>query len=314
MNFKVEKTSTCILGYQYDHKATSITFESFTPKDINNPVYIKINFKEPMLRLLTDLTLLVTGDMTESNGTFKAQLVEIGTGNSVITNSPIFNVTIYESLPNGEENEVRDPNLDLEYVKMKELYNTIEEQLQSGGFIGEKGDSAYTVAVNNGYEGTEEEWLMSLRYDHSDEYKDFTAQMIQDLKDTSSKLTLDFNNNYQEKKDAIDKIKEDVDEINSIIADNVNGIAQESTASSILEILSSVLEEIKIVANNSMNADSLNGFSFTKMDDDSVFMSYTDENEVETGCILPTETSLTELARITEEIKDSVAIIAEEGE
>lgn len=36
------------------------------------------------------------------------------------------------------------------------------------------GMSAYELAVSNGYEGTLESWLESLRYDHSDEYKQFT--------------------------------------------------------------------------------------------------------------------------------------------
>lgn len=36
------------------------------------------------------------------------------------------------------------------------------------------GLSAYEIAVSKGYEGTIEEWLKSLRYDHSDEYKQFT--------------------------------------------------------------------------------------------------------------------------------------------
>ena len=30
--------------------------------------------------------------------------------------------------------------------------------------------SAYAIAVENGFQGTEEEWLDSLRYDHSDEF------------------------------------------------------------------------------------------------------------------------------------------------
>ena len=36
------------------------------------------------------------------------------------------------------------------------------------------GMSAYELAVSKGYEGTLESWLESLRYDHSDEYKQFT--------------------------------------------------------------------------------------------------------------------------------------------
>ena len=41
------------------------------------------------------------------------------------------------------------------------------------------GLSAYEIAVSKGYEGSIEEWLESLRYDHSDEYKQFTDTIEQ---------------------------------------------------------------------------------------------------------------------------------------
>ena len=41
------------------------------------------------------------------------------------------------------------------------------------------GLSAYEIAVIKGYEGSIEEWLESLRYDHSDEYKQFTETIEQ---------------------------------------------------------------------------------------------------------------------------------------
>ena len=37
--------------------------------------------------------------------------------------------------------------------------------------------SAYAIAVENGFEGTEEEWLKSLRYDHSDEFGALAKQV-----------------------------------------------------------------------------------------------------------------------------------------
>ena len=41
------------------------------------------------------------------------------------------------------------------------------------------GLSAYEIAVSKGYDGSIEEWLESLRYDHSDEYKQFTKTIEQ---------------------------------------------------------------------------------------------------------------------------------------
>ena len=45
------------------------------------------------------------------------------------------------------------------------------------------GLSAYEIAVIKGYEGSIEEWLESLRYDHSDEYKQFTETIEQARKE-----------------------------------------------------------------------------------------------------------------------------------
>ena len=48
------------------------------------------------------------------------------------------------------------------------------------------GMSAYELAVSKGYEGTLEAWLESLRYDHSDEYKQFTATIEEAQKEILS--------------------------------------------------------------------------------------------------------------------------------
>lgn len=49
-----------------------------------------------------------------------------------------------------------------------DLQNTLKDKLQRGDL---NGDSAYKIAVKNGYQGTEKEWLMSLQYDHSEEFQ-----------------------------------------------------------------------------------------------------------------------------------------------
>ena len=55
-----------------------------------------------------------------------------------------------------------------------------DKALQDNIFKGEKGDSAYKVAQLNGFTGTEEEWLASLRYDHSDEFTVLAEQVKAD--------------------------------------------------------------------------------------------------------------------------------------
>ena len=41
--------------------------------------------------------------------------------------------------------------------------------------------SAYAIAVKHGFVGTEEEWLLSLRYDHSEEFMELAEQVRQDV-------------------------------------------------------------------------------------------------------------------------------------
>jgi hypothetical protein len=49
-----------------------------------------------------------------------------------------------------------------------ERENPLEVTVNS--IVGLKGESAYSIAVRNGFVGTEEEWLESLRYVNDDEY------------------------------------------------------------------------------------------------------------------------------------------------
>lgn len=60
------------------------------------------------------------------------------------------------------------PNL---YEHFQEIDDYIDELLTTGGQQGEKGDSAYEVAVSEGFEGTESEWLESL---HGEDGEDGT--------------------------------------------------------------------------------------------------------------------------------------------
>ncbi|MED4126310.1 hypothetical protein P4641_20400 [Halalkalibacterium halodurans] len=46
--------------------------------------------------------------------------------------------------------------------KLYEVFEEIDEHLASGGMDGQDGASAYEIAVQNGFEGTEQEWLESL--------------------------------------------------------------------------------------------------------------------------------------------------------
>lgn len=54
------------------------------------------------------------------------------------------------------------------------------------GNKGEQGKSAYQVAVDNGFEGTEEEWLESLKYYNSEEFAQLAEQIREDANTASS--------------------------------------------------------------------------------------------------------------------------------
>lgn len=90
------------------------------------------------------------------------------------------------------------------------------------------GASAYELAAQQGYEGTLEEWLEGLKYDHSDEYKQLT-EIIEKAKEEIVKGKADISEGLQSIKDTISNfdsgIKEEkeaaLDEIEESVAKDV---------------------------------------------------------------------------------------------
>lgn len=76
------------------------------------------------------------------------------------------------------------------------------------------GQSAYELAVKNGFEGTEEEWLESLRYDHSEEFTKLAEQVKQDANSAADSAT---------------KAENAMNEANTTAQENVEAINQAST-------------------------------------------------------------------------------------
>lgn len=52
---------------------------------------------------------------------------------------------------------------------------------------GKNGKSSYEIAVEHGFDGTEEEWLESLKYQHSEEFQQLSEQIKKDAKTASDK-------------------------------------------------------------------------------------------------------------------------------
>lgn len=111
-------------------------------------------------------------------------------------------------------------NLQIVYDKLFDTYTQIKSDYDSGAFDGKDGysptldvtpidngnritindingekeidvtngidgQSAYELAVKNGFEGTEQEWLESLRYDHSDEFTQLAEQVKKDAQSSA---------------------------------------------------------------------------------------------------------------------------------
>lgn len=105
-------------------------------------------------------------------------------------------------------------NLKIIYDDLLKMYETIKSDYENGNFNGRDGKSAYELAVENGFEGTEEEWLESLRYDHSDEFKQLAEQVKLDAKSAEDNAT---------------KAENAMNEANTTVQENVEAINQAST-------------------------------------------------------------------------------------
>jgi hypothetical protein len=214
----------CFIGRRLDHKANTITFTGFQKDKEENSLYLVIELEKdnPTEIILTGYSWLVVQPITLKSGRFKGQLVEYDLDKNFIKHSDMFNVIIGESLNDGEEYELKDPILDLEYAKMQQLNNTIQTKLDNGEFIGEKGDkgdkgdkgySNYELALQNGFVGTESEYLKSLEYTHSEEYQTLSNKM-DNTYDKSVKVSSEFD-------DKAEKVFSSLEESNKSLQNDI---------------------------------------------------------------------------------------------
>ena len=76
------------------------------------------------------------------------------------------------------------------------------------GEIGKTGESAYQTAVKLGFKGTEQEWIESLKYDHSEEF----ANLAEEVRNTANGIVADRQQITQNKND-VTTLKEDLGNI-----------------------------------------------------------------------------------------------------
>ena len=166
--FDVRKSGVLVLGQQYDHKILKV---KFTGLNYDRETYLKVvtdKAAEPEVIRLENHELVVGQPLTQKYGKFKAQLFCTNEAEEEVQNSRVFEVQIYESLGDGEVIDYPiPPEFQSKYDEMVKIIEEVQQMIDSGDF---EGDSAYEVAVQNGFEGTEQKWLDSLRYDHSEEF------------------------------------------------------------------------------------------------------------------------------------------------
>lgn len=74
-----------------------------------------------------------------------------------------------------------------------------------GKVTGENGESAYQIAIKLGYKGTEQEWIESLKYDHSEEFTKLAAE----VRNTASNIAAE-RQQITQNTNNVTKLKEDL--------------------------------------------------------------------------------------------------------
>lgn len=151
-----------IILIENDNKSIKFLF-NFTDQNINDQSVI-LKFKhytgftrEKALTITDNAAEFVLTNDVLVPGVLKMSISLVGTSDEVLTVAEyIENIQIKESLGDGEE-----PSAE-ELSALTQVIANLNAARQNGTFNGE---SAYQVAVNNGFEGTEEQWINSLKGD-----------------------------------------------------------------------------------------------------------------------------------------------------
>ena len=111
-------------------------------------------------------------------GAFPAELRIYGADRKLLTTAQ-FMLDVHEQLVEDDSivSENEKTALDTLMTETHALHQELRDKLTKGEL---RGESAYEEAVRLGFQGTEEQWLQSLQYDHSQEFTDLSQQVRQD--------------------------------------------------------------------------------------------------------------------------------------
>ena len=165
------------VGYKGDHNAYKLVFS-----DLVGDGY-SVLFWKPMSNHCVFVPLvnnewLLGNEVLSTSGTLYCQVVKKDESNNFIKHSQVFMLSVNESAPCTQQAfEEVPPNFKIAYDEMVAIIKKVNEALTSGKF---NGLSAYELAVKNGFKGTEEEWIESLKYWNSPEFTKLAEQVRAD--------------------------------------------------------------------------------------------------------------------------------------
>lgn len=132
--------------------------------------------------------------------TIKAQIILKDLENNVVFKSNVFDLKFNEALNTEEDFISNNKNIldviELELKEVKSNYKELEERVTNvenkttESIQGKDGKSAYEIAIENGFEGTQTQWLESLKGQEGEKgekgdafvYEDFTVEQLANLK------------------------------------------------------------------------------------------------------------------------------------
>ena len=179
------------IGYQRDHNVKTL---SFTGCEEGVSYILLIGLPPEVVGIdLVNNQWVITNTYTQYAGTFAAQVRKY-VGGQWIAHSPVFFLRIYDSLGNGGKIEDVPPNFETKFEEMSKIISTVSKKLANGEF---NGKSAYQIAVANGFKGTEQEWLDSIGFEHSQAFIESAKQVRADVEQATKDAQLITNSARQ---------------------------------------------------------------------------------------------------------------------
>lgn len=165
------------VGYKGDHNAYKLVFSDLVG-DGYSVLFWKPMSKHCIAFPLVNNEWLLGNEVLSTSGTLYCQVVKKDESNNFIKHSQVFMLSVNESAPCTQQAfEEVPPNFKIAYDEMVAIIKKVNEALTSGKF---NGLSAYELAVKNGFEGTEAEWIESLKYWNSPEFTKLAEQVRAD--------------------------------------------------------------------------------------------------------------------------------------